>query len=130
MPRYRIHRMKDAPRENFRWAAHTGGAAILKAKDYDTAEEVEAGNPYELWKTMAETGRSLHPGDVLERLDLEIGSDQASGGLQVAKYIGFEPARWFVPEPKPNVADVAASTVNNSSEPTETCLPQALADRN
>src|SRR5579885_2353230 len=98
MPRYRIHRMKEAPRENFRWAAHTGGAAILKPKDYDTAEEIEAGNPYELWKTMAERGHSLHPGDVLERLDLEGNPGENSGRLQIAKYVGFEPACWFVPE--------------------------------
>lgn len=128
MPRYRIHRLKDAPRENFRWAAHTGGAAVLKARDYDTAEEIEASNPYELWKTMGERGLSLHPGDVLERLDLENSSTENSGHLQIAKYIGFEPARWFVPEPKPDLANPApAGDVN---KPTEPISQQASADCN
>jgi hypothetical protein len=128
MPQYRIHRMKDNPRENFRWAAHTGGAAVLKPKDYETAEEVAAGNPYELWKIMASNGYPLRPGDVLERLDLESGSAEAVERLQIAKYIGFEPARWFVPEPKPPLIDAAAPT-DESSEPAESFSQQALADR-
>lgn len=128
MPRYRIHRMKDAPRENFRWAPHTGGAAVLKARDYDAVEEIEAGNPYELWKTMAERGHSLHPGDVLERLDLENSSTENSGQLQITKYIGFEPARWFVPDPKPDSLESPAPS-RDPDKPIDS-ISQVSADCN
>jgi hypothetical protein len=92
---YRVHRIKDTPRENFRWAAHTGGLAIVKLKDYDPGDEVEAATPYAAWKAMEERNSALRPGDLLEALDPAAGQP-----LQIAKYIGFEPAQWFVPEPK------------------------------
>ena len=98
MPRYRIHRIKDASRESFRWAAHTGGLAVVKPKDYDPAGEVDAATPYAAWKELAANGDPLHPGDLLE---CETG-EGLSAELQIAKYIGFEPARWYVPEPKPD----------------------------
>lgn len=98
MPCYRIHRIKDAPREAFRWAAHTGGVAIVKPKDYDLSEEVESLTPYAAWKMLASEGRPLRPGDVLEALTAE----GAPIELKIAKYIGFEPAQWWVPEPKPD----------------------------
>jgi hypothetical protein len=110
MPRYRIHRIKDAPRENFRWAPHTGGLAVVKAKDYDPADEIDAANPYESWKLMREGGHPLLPGDLLELID---GSDPLPAGigsLQIVKYIGFEPAQWFVPEPKPALSSAASDT--------------------
>lgn len=102
MPHYRIHRIKDAPRENFRWAPHTGGLAIVKAKDYNPTDDIDAANPYESWKLMMERGLPLRPGDVLEVIIEE--SDPLPAGLgtlQIFKYVGFEPAQWFVPEPKP-----------------------------
>jgi len=88
--------MKDAPRENFRWAAHTGGLAIVKLKDYEPAEEVEAATPYAAWKQLAGDERALRPGDVLET----VGEAGLGTQLLIAKYIGFEPAQWYVPEPK------------------------------
>ena len=103
MTRYRIHRIKDTPRESFRWAAHTGGIAVVKLKDYDCNEEVESSTPYAAWKTLASQGRPLRPGDVLESLS----ADDAPADLKIAKYIGFEPAKWWIPEPKP-VTEVAA----------------------
>ena len=97
MARYRIHRIKDAPKENFRWAAHTGGLAVVKFKDYDAAGEVEAASAYAAWHEMLSEGQPLFPGDLLETLT----ADGGTGALQIAKYTGFEPAKWFVPEPKP-----------------------------
>ncbi len=96
MPRFRIHRMKDAPSENFRWSAHTGGVAVVKPKDYEPSGEVEAPTSYAAWKMLTVEGRPLRPGDVLEAL----GEASAPGELQIAKYIGFEPAKWYAPEPK------------------------------
>jgi hypothetical protein len=96
--RYRIHRIKEAQREHFRWAAHTGGTALLKPRDYEPAEEVEAVSPYAVWKMLADS-RPLAPGDVLELLD----DEDVPLRLEIFKYIGFEPAAWFVPEPKTEV---------------------------
>ncbi|MBV8551377.1 MAG: hypothetical protein JOY54_08760 [Acidobacteriaceae bacterium] len=97
MPRYRMHRIKDAPRESFRWAAHTGGLAVVKIKDYDPAGEIEAATPYAAWKDLVGEAHPLFPGDLLE----ELASDGSPTRLYITKYIGFEPAQWYVPEPKP-----------------------------
>ena len=94
MPRYRIHRVKETQRENFRWAPHTGGLTVVKPKDYDCSREVEAATPYAVWKFLQQEERGLRPGDLLE----VISSDGNAGELQIAKYIGFEPAQWYIPE--------------------------------
>ncbi|MBV8070895.1 MAG: hypothetical protein JO270_13380 [Acidobacteriaceae bacterium] len=96
MPRYKMYRIKDAPRESFRWAAHTGGLAVVKMKDYDPADEIEAASPYSAWKNLAAQGEPLRMGDLLD----EAPSPSGAARLYIAKYIGFEPAEWFVPEPK------------------------------
>jgi hypothetical protein len=98
MPLYRIHRLRDGMKEQFRWAPHTGGTAVLKQKDYDIDSEVEAATPYALWSGMKARGNDLCPGDVLET----VREDGAPGELQIFKYIGFEPAKWWIPEPKPD----------------------------
>jgi hypothetical protein len=99
MARYRIHRIKDTPKETFRWAAHTGGLAIVKIKDYEVGDEVEAATAYAAWHILQASGQSLRPGDLLE----QISEDGVAGTLQIVKYTGFDAAQWFVPEPKPNV---------------------------
>jgi len=111
MPRYRIHRMKDAASETFRWAAHTGGLAVVKAKDYEQAGAAEAATPYAAWKLLKDEANPLRPGDLLET----IGQDGTPGNLQIAKYIGFEPAQWYVPEPKPENS-IAVITAGPSTE--------------
>lgn len=99
MPIYRIHRMKPNPREAFRWAAHTGGTAVVRERDYEPGGEVEAATPYAAWKQLGSTDSPLEPGDLL--LD-------ATEKLLILKYIGFEPAEWYRPEPKPEfVAAIA-----------------------
>ena len=85
--------MKDAPRQSFRNAAHVSGAAVVKPKDYEAPAEdqleVEAENEYAAWSLLRNTETPLHVGDLLE-LD---------GTLRICKYVGFEDARWLVPEP-------------------------------
>ncbi|MBV9301029.1 MAG: hypothetical protein JOY62_07295 [Acidobacteriaceae bacterium] len=103
MPLYRIHRIKEAARENFRWAPHTGGAAVVKPKDYDLGEEREAPTPYALWKALLTETRPLRPGDLLEMSHV----DDTPGQLLITKYIGFEPASWYVPGP-PSPGNAAA----------------------
>lgn len=84
--------MKDAPRQQFRSAAHVSGAATAKPKDYEAAAEVDADNEYAAWALMRSTEQPLNVGDLLEAPE---------GRLRICKYVGFEEARWFVPEPPP-----------------------------
>ena len=99
MASYRIHRIRESMKEPFRWQAHTGGTATVKPKDYEVGGEFEAATPYALWTTMKAEGKALCPGDVLETVK----EDGAQGELQIYKYIGFEPAKWWVAEPKPEL---------------------------
>jgi hypothetical protein len=46
--------------------------------------------------------RPLGVGDILET---------SAGDLRICKYVGFEVARWFVPEPPPNPAVPPAAVV-------------------
>ena len=89
MPRFRIHRMKDNPRQQFRWAPHVSGAANVKPKDYEPADEVEADNEYAAWAVLRASDTPLAVGDLLELPE---------GRLRICKYVGFEEARWFIPE--------------------------------
>ena len=96
MTRYRVHRIKETQKETFRWSAHMGGTAVVKPKDYELGEEIEANTPYAAWQDLQMEGTPLSPGDMLETLR----EDGVPGELQIAKYIGFEAAKWLVPEPK------------------------------
>lgn len=92
MPAYQIHCLKEAPRQQFRWAPHTSGVMVVKPKDYQKGAVLEAASPYAVWLALSDTEDSLQVGDLLE---LE------GGELRIFKYIGFEEARWYVPEPAP-----------------------------
>jgi hypothetical protein len=91
MPLYRIHRMKEAPRQQFRWAPHVSGNASLKPRDYEQSGQVDARNEYEAWSALRQSGMPLAVGDLLEGED---------GQLRIFKYVGFEPAQWVLPEPR------------------------------
>lgn len=96
MPAYQIHRLRESHRQQFRWAPHTSGVSIAKPKDYDKGDLIEAIGPYALWIALKETEQALQVGDLLE---------SESGELRIYKYIGFEEAQWFVPEPAPQPAE-------------------------
>jgi hypothetical protein len=98
MPVYRIHRMKDNPRQQFRWAPHVSGAAIVKPKDYEPSGEIEAENEYAAWALQRNSETPLMVGDILEFPDSQ---------LRICKYVGFEEAKWFVPEPVPETLPMA-----------------------
>ena len=106
MPLYRIHRIKDGPQEQFRWAAHTGGLAIVKLKDYELGGELEAATAYAAWKTLSSAPNPLRPGDLLEAMR----PDGIPGELLICKYIGFEPAEWYLHEVKREVASEMTET--------------------
>ena len=92
MPAYHIHRLKDTPRQQFRWAPHTPGVTIVKPKDYEPGPVIEAASPYALWIALRESETRLAVGDLIE---------DPGNELRILKYIGFEEARWYVPEPAP-----------------------------
>jgi len=92
MPVYRIHRMKDAPRQNFRNAAHTGGLASVKPRDYEPGNIVVATSPYAAWHALYQTEDALIVGDLLE---------DPTGAICICKFVGFEEAKWVIPEPPP-----------------------------
>jgi hypothetical protein len=102
MPLYRIHRMKDAPKQQFRWLPHLTGCASLKPKDFEQRGEVEARTEYEAWQLMRQADEPLTVGDLLETED---------GRLRVCKYVGFEPAEWLLPEVKhtPEATEIPAA---------------------
>jgi hypothetical protein len=91
---FRVFRMKDSPRQQFRWAPHVSGAANAKQKDYEPAGEIEALHEYDAWRNLRDSGSPLNVGDLLET---------ETGRLSICKYVGFEPAQWVLPEAKPPV---------------------------
>ena len=91
MPAYRIFRMKEHVRQNFRWQPHTSGAAAVKPRDFEPADTVESANAYSCWLELKDTGSALQVGDLLEAEDAT---------LRIYKYVGFEDAQWVLPEVK------------------------------
>jgi hypothetical protein len=96
MPTYQIHRLKELPRQQFRWAPHTPGVTVVKLKDYEPGPAIEAASPYALWLALRETEQAITVGDLIE---------VPGGELRILKYIGFEEARWYVPEPAARAVD-------------------------
>lgn len=110
MALFQIYRMRDAARQSFRTAAHTAGQASIKPRDYDKAETVESAHVYAAWAELRESENALDVGDVLE--------DVASGEARICKYVGFESAKWILPEVKSGVEGLpVASGAVVSAEP-------------
>ena len=97
MANYRIHRMKESSRQQFRFAPHVSGVAHIKIKDYQEAGHVEAVNEYDAWRLLRTSEHPLEVGDLLEAED---------GKLRICKYVGFEAAEWIVPEVKSGLESV------------------------
>jgi hypothetical protein len=104
---FRIHRIEKHARESFRSAAHTGGTASVKAKDYEQAAEVDASGVYAAWAKMRTVDHPLQTGDILE---------DPAGTLYLAKYIGFEKANWWIPETRIAEGDSAENRSVNSGQ--------------
>lgn len=105
MPRYSIRRLKDHLRHNFRFAPHVGGVTSVKPRDYVLPgdETVEAASPYAAFFAMRDAKTPLEVGDLLET---------DSGALHIFKYVGFEEAKWTLPEPLK--AEAAAAGVEST----------------
>ncbi len=95
--RFRIYRLRESQRENYRWSAHTGGEASLKSRDYGRGETLDAETPYAAWRQLREAGVPLQIGDVLEALAVT----ESDAELWISKYIGLERAHWHVPAQRP-----------------------------
>ena len=117
MPVFRIHRMKDAQRQQFRSAPHISGAASVRPKDYEPAGEIDAENEYAAWAALRTNALPLAVGDLLEN---------SLGMLQICKYVGFDEARWFVPE-QAAVGVAPASSGSPVSPATPVAGPPAQA---
>ena len=89
MPSYRIHHLKDHLRQHFRFAPHVSGAANVKPRDYELGGTVEAPSAYAAYFALRETAAPLQVGDLLEAED---------GSALIFKFVGFEEARWVLPE--------------------------------
>jgi hypothetical protein len=98
---FQIHRMKEAARLTFRSAPHTAGLALLKPRDYEKGAAVEASSAYAVWANLNGTAEPLEVGDVLEAAD---------GSLRIYKYVGFEDARWVLPEIRTGVESLPGAT--------------------
>ena len=92
MPSFRVHRLRDALYQQFRWAPHTTGAGQVRPKDYTQTGTVEAPSAYAAWTSLKDSDSALRVGDLLE---------DESGRLSIYKYVGFEEAQWLIPEAKP-----------------------------
>lgn len=92
MPLFRIHKLKESHRQQFRWQPHTSGLSHVKPKDYEPAGSVEASNEYVAWMRLKQDGAAFQVGDLLEVEGVS---------LRIYKYVGFEEVRWVVPEQNP-----------------------------
>ena len=112
MHTYRVHRLKDHLRRQFRYAPHVSGRAMAKPRDYEAGESVEATSPYRAFFDLRDSGAPLEVGDLLEAGD---------GSLRIFKFVGFEEAIWQLPESKfgtgPGSADAGAAADSRSGEP-------------
>lgn len=91
MASYRIHKLKDHLRQQFRSAPHVSGSASVKPRDYEPGDAIQATSPYAAWFALRESAHSLEVGDLLEAED---------GALRICKFVGFEEAQWVLPEVK------------------------------
>ncbi|MBM3725479.1 MAG: hypothetical protein FJW40_08655 [Acidobacteria bacterium] len=92
MPVYRIFRMKENPRQQFKWAPHSSGATAVKPKDFEEGPSIEADSAYALWFNLRCTDQALKVGDVIEL---------PTGDVRIYKYVGLEEAKWVLPEVRP-----------------------------
>lgn len=109
MTAYKIHRLREAQRAQFRFAPHVSGLSQAKPKDYTPGAEVEAEHPYAAWSALRGSGEALEIGDILE---------SSAGELWILKYVGFEQVRWVIPEAAASGA-IAASNEGAMPAPPE-----------
>ena len=108
MPEFRVFRLKENLRHQFRLAPHVSGVTAVRAKDYEESATIEADTPYAAWHSVRGTDRELAVGDLLSIDGRE---------LRILKYIGFEEAKWIVPEVKPAAPPVGSDGMQSEHSP-------------
>lgn len=108
MPAFRIFRMKENDRQRFRWQPHTSGTSLAKPKEYEESGTVEAANAYAAWAALKDTENPLVVGDILMGPNDE---------MRILKYVGFEEAKWLIPEVKSGLEDVPPAMGAPSPQP-------------
>lgn len=98
MASYRIYKLKDHLRQQFRCAPHVSGSASVRPRDYEPGATIEASSPYAAYFALRESDPPLEVGDLLEA---------GNGALRICKFVGFEEAQWVLPESKPESATAA-----------------------
>ena len=59
MASYRVFRLKEHVRQNFRWTPHLSGLSQVKPRDYEEAFTLEGESPYAVWAAVRETDQAL-----------------------------------------------------------------------
>jgi len=108
MPVYRIFRMKDNERQRFRTLPHTSGVTMVKPKDFEEKGTVEAATPYTAWAQMKDTPEALQVGDMLVA---------PNDDMRLLKFVGFEEARWIIPDVKAGIEHLPAAAGAASAPP-------------
>lgn len=96
----RVFRLRDHLRQGFRNGPHMSGVSQVKPRDYQEDFTMECDSAYTAWATLRGTERAIQIGDLIEIN----GSD-----LKIAKFVGFDEARWVLPEAAESSAPNAAS---------------------
>ncbi len=107
MPCYRIYRMKDSQRQNFRWAPHTSGVTPVKPRDYEPESQIDAPSAYAAWAALQSSEKPLLVGDLLET---------EGGEVRIYKYVGFEEAKWVLPEVKTGLESAPVASGGSGSD--------------
>ncbi len=93
----------------------------MKPKDYACGENIQGDNPYNIWKNLSIKENPLCPGDLLELVQENSSDALGTGDMWIAKYIGFEPAEWYVAEaPQSQIVHEQEAAPNTVPE-TEGC---------
>ncbi len=108
MPLYRIFRMKENDRQRFRWQPHTPGTSLAKPREYEEKGSIEAMNAYAAWAELKDGDEPLVVGDILSGPNDE---------MRILKYVGFEEAKWLIPEVKSGLEDVPPAMGAPESRP-------------
>ena len=91
MPCFRIYWLGDAHLDAFREKPPRSGPEPVRVKHYVQGADIEAVSPYEAWLRLQgevpeRTDRAFGVGDILQ---------SETGGLEICRYWGFEPAMWI-----------------------------------
>lgn len=110
MPQYRIFRMKENDRQRFKIQPHASGTTMVKPREYEEKGVIEAPHHYAAWAILKDTDEPLIVGDILAGPGDE---------MRVLKYVGFEDAKWAMPEVKSGMEHLPPAAGGPATGPVE-----------